>query len=93
MDDTKVSKNEKIPSVCTKKAPSPQSMLRLSRTHHSNTSYYLVENNLIWFVDGDEYQSDRWPKKLYKIFPGVEGNVDAILYDDNLNTYLVFKVC
>ena len=39
------------------------------------------------------FERDRWPKRLAQIFPGVDidDDLDALLYDDTLGQYLLFR--
>lgn len=70
----------------------PSSLLRLSKSHHSATSYYYIQNGLIWLVDnGVPIQG--WPKSLSQVFPGMDEDelIDAVIYDENHGHYLLFK--
>lgn len=87
-------KSRVIPFICegTNKTLISQSPLRLMKTLHSNSSYYLIQDDLVWFLEDEKYDENLWPVSLESIFPKIKSNIDAIIYDDINNEYLIFKV-
>ena len=89
-----------IPVICkniNNKTEIKKQPIRYVNTPHSLNSYYLIQDDLIWYVDnlGQEENSNfknKWPKRLIEIFPSIENDVNAIIYDELSNEYLLFKV-
>jgi hypothetical protein len=72
--------------------------LRIAKTPYANDSYYIIENNSIWYIKNGQFKNgDKWPKKIEQIFPDTnldddEESIDAALYDDFHGHFLIFKV-
>ena len=86
-----------VPNKCKNEIEN-QKMLKLARTPYSNDSFYLIENDNIWYVENQKYKNgDKWPKKVSEIFPELNTEngakeIDAILFDDINEQYLIFRV-
>ena len=83
-----------IPNICktTNITVINQEPIRLTRTAFSTNSFYIVQGTKIWFVNDDQVDLSVWPQRLSTIFPSVDSQINAILYDNIRNEYLVFKV-
>ena len=84
-----------IPHICegVNKTLIEENPLRLVKTLHTNSSYYLIQDDLIWYLDDEKYDETVWPMRISRLFPNIKGKVDAIIFDDIKNEYLIFKVC
>ena len=87
-----------IPFLCrniNKKADIKKQPIRQVDSPHALNSYYLIQGGQIWYIDGG-YESrsykNQWPKRLAEIFPTIEDNLDAIIFDNMTNEFLLFKV-
>ena len=89
-----------IPVLCknvNNKAEIKKQPVRHVRTPHANASYFLVQGGLIWYVNENDTElgisfKNAWPRRLSDVFPTVEDNIDAILFDGMNSEYLIFKV-
>ena len=96
-NDEPVNEYMDVPVLCkniNKKAEIKKQPLRKTNTPHGNNSYFLVQNGQIWFANSEAENfmyKNNWPKRLSEIFPTIEDNIDAILYDDLSKEYLIFK--
>ena len=66
----------------------------MTRTPYMENSYFIVENDLIWYINDndDSKEASSWPQSLSYVFPSIDGPIDSILYDDDKNEFLIFKV-
>lgn len=86
-----------MPSLCKtsfrKTNQFQNNSVKMSRTPYSENSFYIVENDFIWFVNEVVgINRTAWPQKISYIFPTMTGQIDAILFDDSKNEFLIFKV-
>ncbi len=87
-----------IPILCqniNNKTEIKKNPIRYVNTSHSLNSYYLIQGDLIWHISSEEEDNiykNQWPKRLTDIFPSIEENLDAIIFDSLNNEYLIFKV-
>lgn len=84
-----------LPFICegANKSVIEANPLRLVKTLHTNGSYYLIQNESVWFLNDEKYDERTWPMKFSNIFPNINGPIDAILFDDIKKEFLIFKVC
>jgi hypothetical protein len=67
--------------------------LKMTRTPFSENSFYIIEDDYIWFINENEnLNRTAWPQKVSYIFPTISGKIDAILFDESKNEFLIFKV-
>ena len=87
-----------VPVLCrnvNKKVDIKKQPIRQVNTPHGKNSYFLIQGHLIWYVNSDnefKNKKNHWPKPLAYIFPTIEDNIDAIIFDNSTNEYLIFKV-
>lgn len=82
----------KIPSICDLTENSKElelHPLRFVRLPYTNDSFYLIQNDLVWYIEqGLVSQVDQ----ISSLFNGINGQIDAILYDYLKDDVLIFKV-
>jgi hypothetical protein len=85
-----------MPSICKtsfrKSTKVYNNSLKMTRTPFSENSFYIFEDDYIWFINENEnLNRTAWPQKVSYIFPTMSGKIDAILFDESKNEFLIFK--
>lgn len=86
-----------IPSIClstNRTLINNEAPIRMVKLLHSNNSYYLIQNDLIWYMNRGIIVKDgiKWPLRLSELFLSIEDQIDSILYDYSNEEILIFKM-
>lgn len=88
-------KSRHVPHICQSTLNQTLNLpLRMVKLPYTNSSFYVIQSDLVWYINEGSIENDvqKWPVRITDLFPGVEIDIDAIIYDYLNNEILIFKV-